>query len=269
MIRLALSVIGSLTAWIAYYLGIRKYVTFENLRRAYPELSENQQKLIAIKSYSNLGIVFAEMLYLRFAGKENIQKHITVSNPQLFHKYIKEENGLIVVAGHFANWEWLAVGGALVLHENFAIVRKNIPTSFAEKFLEKMRIRSGNSLINSGDIRRMFSTLQNGKCIALLADQAAPANSCKVRFFGREVPTFEGPARLALRTKSPMLFAECIRGINGDYIITFHDIPHTDLIEDSVDNIKELTYRHTHLLEDAIRRHPDQWLWQHRRWKNA
>ena len=174
---------------------------------------------------------------------------------------------MIVVAGHFANWEWLALGGSLALNENFAIVRKNIQTSFTERFLERMRVRTGNSLINSADIRKMYRVLQNRRCIALLADQSAPGESVLVTFFGKEVPTFEGPARLALRTRAPMLFAECLRKENDDYVITFYPIPFDDLLDDSHGNIRELTYRHTHILEEIIRKNPDQWLWQHRRWK--
>jgi KDO2-lipid IV(A) lauroyltransferase len=266
-VRAALNLIGILVARIAYIVGVRKKVTLENLRNAYPKLSLPERKRIGRKSYTNLGIVFAEMLYLRFASRTSIAKHITISNPQQFFSSMSQNKGLIVVAGHFANWEWLALGGALVLNKNFAVIRKNIQTSFTERFLEKMRIRTGNSLINSADIRKMYKVLQNGGCIALLADQAAPGESTHVLFFGREVPTFEGPARLALRTKAPMLFAECHRNENGDYVITFHSITFDDLAGDSPENIKELTFRHTHLLEEIIRKNPDQWLWQHRRWK--
>ena len=132
-----------------------------------------------------------------------------------------------------------------------------------------MRLRTGNTLINAGDIRGMYHLLQNHGCIALLADQAAPGESVRVNFFGREVPTFEGPARLALRTQTPMLFAECLRKENGDYAINFFPVPFDDLLNDSPENIRALTYRHAHILEEAIRRHPDQWLWQHKRWKYA
>jgi KDO2-lipid IV(A) lauroyltransferase len=266
-VRDALRIVGIFVAKIAFFLGIRKKVTLENLKNAYPELSIDKQKEIAINAYRNLGIVFAEMLYLRFANKKNIAKHIAISNPALFHDLFREQKGLIVVAGHFSNWEWLALGGALVLKSNFAVVRKNIQTSFTERFLEKMRIRSGNMLINSGDIRKMYRVLRNGGCIALLADQASPGESTRVTFFVRKVPTFEGPARLALRTRAPMLFAECIRQDNGSYLITFHPISYSDLTDASIQNIHTLTYRHTHLLEQIIRKHPDQWLWQHRRWK--
>lgn len=265
--RVTLNVIGIIIARIAYIFGIRKKVTLINLSVAYPNLPESKIKKIARKSYTNLGIVFAEMLYLRFANLLNIERNITVSNPDIFYNSLKLNKGLIVVAGHFSNWEWLALGGSLILKKNFAIVRKNIQASFTERFLEKMRMRSGNSLINSADIRKMYHALQSGGCLALLADQSAPGESVHVSFFGREVPTFEGPARLALRTKAPMLFAECFRNDEGNYIINFYPIYSFDLIGDSPENIRELTNRHTKILEEIIRQNPDQWLWQHRRWK--
>jgi KDO2-lipid IV(A) lauroyltransferase len=266
-VRKLLNAIGIFIALIAYHFGIRKKITFENISYAFPQLSQLEKKKIAIDCYKNLGIVFSEMLYLRYASRKSIALHIHISNPEIFQTSLSQGKGLIVVAGHFANWEWLALGGAISLSKNFAIVRKNIQTSFTEKFLEKMRIRTGNKLINSGDIRKMYRTLQNGDCIAMLADQAAPGDSTRVLFFRRDVPTFEGPARLALRTNAPMLFAECLRASTGDYSITFYPIETDDLSSDSAVNIKELTYRHTKLLEEIIRRHPGQWLWQHKRWK--
>ncbi|MDP4231446.1 MAG: lysophospholipid acyltransferase family protein [Bacteroidota bacterium] len=265
--RATLVVLGILLAKTAYVLSIRKKVTLENLRNAYPDLSQREIETIAKKAFRNLGIVFAEMLYLRFAGRRAIASHTKVSNPELFDKALSQGNGLIVIAGHFANWEWLALGGALILKKNFAVVRKNIQTSFTERFLEKMRIRTGNTLVNSADIRKMYRILGSGGCIALLADQAAPGESTRVPFFGRDVPTFEGPARLALRTRAPILFAECLRAERGEYHISFQEIPFEDLQGDSPENIHELTLRHTKLLESIIRKHPDQWLWQHRRWK--
>jgi KDO2-lipid IV(A) lauroyltransferase len=268
-VRRILIAFGKYVAFIGFALGIRKKVTLDNLARAYPDISESQRKAIAKKSYANLGVVFTEMLYLRFAKRKNITKHIAISNPNIFHQALDERKGLIVVAGHFANWEWLALGGSLRLGKNFSIVRKNIQKSFTERFLSDMRIRTGNSLIDAGNIRGMYRTLQTGGCIAMLADQAAPGESTRVQFFGREVPTFEGPARLALRTRAPMLFAECLRQDSGDYIINFYPVPYDDLSNNSTENIYELTLRHTHILEEIIRRHPDQWLWQHKRWKYA
>ena len=262
-----LNLLGILFAYAAYAFGVRRSVTYENLRLAYPELATDDINILTKKTYRNLGIVFAEMLYLRFASKNKIESQIHVTNPEVFHEADRFGKGLIVVAGHISNWEWLALGGALVLKKNFFVVQKNIRTSFTDGFLQRMRVRSGNSLINSGDIRKMYRTLSLEGCIAMLADQAAPSESAQISFFGRPTPTFEGPARLALRTRAPLLFAECTRTIDSQYSVTFSPVEFGDLQNDSTDNINLLTARHTALLESSIRKHPDQWLWQHRRWK--
>jgi KDO2-lipid IV(A) lauroyltransferase len=264
---IVLRFLGKIIAWVSYYLGLRRTVTLDNIKNAYPDIPLKQQEHIAKGSYTNIGIVFAEMLYLRFASKKNIKAHIMISNPDVYHNALAKGKGLIVIAAHFANWEWLALGGAMRLDTNFSIVRKNIQRSFTEQFLSRMRIRTGNTLINAGDIRGIYHTLQAGNCIALLADQAAPGESTRVKFFNREVPTFEGPARLALRTNAPILFAECLRDNGGNYLVTFDPINYSDLKRDSPDNIHELTLRHTQTLEQVIRKHPEQWLWLHKRWK--
>ncbi|MEI8135382.1 MAG: lysophospholipid acyltransferase family protein [bacterium] len=265
--RRTLNAIGSLFASILFYFGIRRSVTFDNLQNAYPTSSKSALNALALNAYKNLGIVFAEMLYLRFARLTKIKRGISVSNPELFHAALAKKKGLIVVAGHYANWEWLALGGSLVLKTNYGVIRKNIDKSFVEKFLTKMRTRTGNRMINAGDVRGMYRALQSGECITILGDQAAPGESVRVPFFGREVPTFEGPARLAIRTNAIMLFAECFRKTDGNYEITFHPMETDDIVGDSELNVKILTVRHTEVLEKIIRLNPEQWLWQHKRWK--
>ena len=100
--RSFLNLTGVLVAKVAYFFGIRKKVTLDNLNNAYPTNSLNKQKEIAKRSYRNLGIVFAEMLYLRFADKKNIAKHISVSNPKIFHDLIRDiQNGLLPLVNAF------------------------------------------------------------------------------------------------------------------------------------------------------------------------
>ncbi len=150
----------------------------------------------------------------------------------------------------------------MALGSNFAIVRKNIQTSLTEKFLEKLRLRSGNTLINAGDVRGMVRTLQAGRCLAMLADQSAPSESSRVDFFGANTPTQEGPAWLATKTAARMLFAECHLERGGVYRITFHPITIGPL-----DTIETVTQKHASVLEQIIVERPEPWVWQHKRWK--
>ncbi len=261
--RSLLVLVGIIIARLSYVIGVRKTITIENLKRAFPHYSDHEIGVIAKKSYDNLGRVFAEMIYLRFGSLKAISEQTEMTNPELYHESLAAGKGLIVVAAHYANWEWLALSGAMSLHSNFAIVRKNIQTSVTERFLEHLRLRSGNTLINTDNAYRMLRTLREGKCIAILADQAAPSESVRVRFLNTSVPTFEGPARLALASGAEMLFAECILNSNRGYSITFRKIERS-----ASDTIESLTQAHASCLEAMIIKHPEYWLWQHRRWKN-
>ena len=267
MVRHILTGLGIGLAQIGRMLGFRRDVTLSNLHRAFPDQLPAFYRKILSHSYTNLGRVFAEMLYLRYATPRQIRKGIQIRNPDVFDNNARQGKGVVIVAAHLANWEWMALAGPLCLGTTFSIVIKNNPVGFTERFLQRMRRRTGNELINSADVRIMFRTLYNGGCVALLGDQAAPAGSALVSFLGTSVSAFEGPARLALRTRSPLLFAKCVHE-QGAYTLTFIEVPFEDLTEDTPETVRELTQRHTSLLEAAIREHPEQWVWQHRRWKN-
>lgn len=269
MVRAFLAAFGSCIALVAYYCGIRKAVTLDNIGRAFPNEKLSYRKSIARASFLHLGRVFGEMFYLRFASRKNILEKVEIENPQLITNLLSKGKGVIAVSAHFSNWEWMAMGGAPKLGGGFYIVVKNIAGKFAERFLQAMRIRTGNILIASGDVRGMFKALKEGKLVALLSDQAAPMGSVRVPFWGIETPTFEGPARMALRTRAAMVFVICLPTKKGKYKLIFTEIPFNDLMDELDQSVKELTSRHAHILEQYIRQYPSLWLWQHRRWKNA
>lgn len=268
MVHRLLVFLGSTLAAGAYYLGIRTEVTMKNLEMAFVQKDKKWRSKIAKESYRNLGRVFAEMVYLRFASKKKIVWGLSISNPEVFINAHKKGRGLIAVSGHYANWEWMALAAAVHLDIRYHIVVKNIVTGAAESFLAKMRERTGNKLIPAGDVRQMFRILKSGGAVTLLADQSAPGESVRVPFMGIPTPTFEGPARLALQTRAELLFGICEPASGGKYNLTFTSIPFDDLQDTSIESVRELTSRHTAILESYIRKHPEFWLWQHRRWKN-
>src|ERR1700733_4583278 len=156
-----LRLVGGSFGWLSYKAGIRAQVTLENLRYAFPELSEKSRKEIAARSYSNLGKVFFEFLYLRFAGKRKVSNGLVISNLGELDKDVSSANGVILLSGHIGNWEWLAVGCSLNLHRQLSVIVKNQRSSIAEKFLTKMRTRFGNRMVNAGDVRGIYRSLRN------------------------------------------------------------------------------------------------------------
>jgi KDO2-lipid IV(A) lauroyltransferase len=269
MLRTFLVWIGSAFGLVAYYCGIRKVVTLSNLRIAFADADGRSLLRIAKASYLSLGSVFAEMIYLRFGSQKNIERRVEIENPEMITKLLSRGKGVIAVSAHFSNWEWMAMGGAPKLGGRFYIVVKNVASRTAEQFLQAMRVRTGNVLLGSADVRGMFKALKEGKLVALLSDQAAPNESVRVPFLGIDTPTFEGPARMALRTRADMVFVVCLPTIGKKYKLIFTEIPYDDLVDESDESVKELTARHVRILEEYIRQYPSLWLWQHRRWKNV
>src|SRR5581483_7497682 len=203
-----LSWVGSVLGRLAFYLNIRSRVTLENLRRAYPDRSSRWRRRIAVRSYANLGRVFFEFPYLRWAPKGRIRNGLEIVNLEEVQSTIAGANGAILLSGHLGNWEWLALGCGLRLGVPLDVIIKNQRSKFAERFLVRMRTRFGNAMLDAGNVRAIFRALRSRELLAILGDQAATAEDVRVPFFGSDVPTFEGTARLALATRAPILFLQ-------------------------------------------------------------
>src|SRR5665213_985636 len=261
--------LGYVLGRFARVLGIRSRVTSDNLAAVFPELSPNNRRRIARGSYANLGMVFCEFLFLRFASKKRIQRGLEITNIEQMLPLRSGPNGAILLSGHLGNWEWLAVGCALRLGIPLDVIIKNQKASAVERFLVTMRTRFGNRMIDAGNVRAIFRALRNKEMLAILGDQAASAENVRVPFFGVDVPTFEGTARLALATRAPILFLQPFERTPIGYRCRFIEVPFDDLPDTSSSNIRELTARHTAILEQAIREKPELSLWQHRLWKHV
>ncbi len=261
--------VGGALGCMAFWCGIRARVTMDNLARAYPEWTPGTCRRIAAKSYSSLGKVFFEFLFLRYAGKAAIERGLEITNLLEFQPELSSPTGAILLSGHIGNWEWLALGCGLRIDTPLGVIIKNQRARFAERFLVQMRTRFGNRMLDAGNVRAIFRALRNGELLAILGDQAATAEDVRVPFFGVEVPTLEGTARLALATRAPILFLQPYERTRLGYRCRFHRVSFEDLPDASPANVRELTARHTAMLERAIRELPEFWLWQHKRWKHA
>ncbi len=267
--------VGGVLGRIAFWCGIRSQVTLNNLSRAYPDWTLSKRRLIAARCYSSLGKVFFEFLFLRFASKATIERGLEITNFEEFRPLIPGQSGstitsgAILLSGHIGNWEWLALGCGLRLEMPLDVIIKNQRSRIAERFLVRMRSRFGNRMLDAGNVRAIFRALRTNEVIAVLGDQAASADDVRVPFFGVNVPTFEGTARLALATRAPIFLLQPYERTRHGYRCRFHHVSYDDLVDASPENVRELTARHTTVLEKAIRECPELWLWQHKRWKHV
>lgn len=177
--------------------------------------------------------------------------------------------GLILMSGHVSNWEWLCIGVPKSLGITLTAIIHPMHNPRVDDLVEGYRSMHGNRVVPLGvAIRDIIRSLRSNRTVALLADQSGPSGALYVKFFGRYAATYEGPAMFALRTGAPLVMGFSVRQEDGTYEVEFEEMKTDDLTDGSQEDIQELTRRHVRCLERAIRRHPESWLWQHKRWKH-
>ncbi len=261
---------AALIAFFFYYLlPIRKDVTINNLRNAFPELSIKQIKKIAFDCYKSFAITIVEILYMPSISKDRMMGMVQCENPEFLNEKLLLNKGLILLSAHFGNWEFIANSVALQINKKFTVVIKPLRNNLVSNWMNKMRTKWINDVVALGvSIRQIYSELINKHIVAMVADQRGPENSIKLDFFGRKTSVLVGPAVMSLKTGAPIIYGIAIRQKDYSYKTKLIEISRDNLPDDEDAKIEELTKRHLSYLESIIRQYPEQWLWMHNRWRH-
>jgi Kdo2-lipid IVA lauroyltransferase/acyltransferase len=248
----------------------RQSITLDNIKRAFPEKDFKWQRQVMYGSYHNLGITMVELLALKSMDDNEIKEYIKYTNIEMINELHQQGRGVILLSGHFGNWELLAYSAGLFSGLPVMIIVKPQKNIIADKILNSYRTQRGNSVVSMYNAAfTIFKTLKKGGVVALLADQSATKDKdIYVDFFGIPAATYESPAELALKLDVPIIMGFSVRQNDGTYLVNLEQIKHDDLQHNKEDVI-ELTRRHVAALENAIRANPDHWAWQHRKWKHT
>jgi KDO2-lipid IV(A) lauroyltransferase len=178
--------------------------------------------------------------------------------------------GLVLLTGHLGNWE---IGGAAIAARGVEldVVGKGMSDPAFQSDLFAARERLGMRVIEMGDAAKgVLRSLGRGRVVALLGDQNAHGGGIFLPFFGRLAATVRGPALFAARTGAPVWVAFALRsaGPGQRYTVTFEPLPYgpTGRAEEDA---AALMGTYGRILEAAIRTAPEQYFWQHRRWKKG
>lgn len=246
----------------------RTAITLDNIKNAFPEKDATYHKELLKGSYANLGIVLLEIAAMYFLSNDQVAQRMRFTNIELLHHILERGKGIVIISGHLTNWEYLAFTAGIHASLSFLLVAKSQKNPFIDSAITALRRRGGNMTVDMDTAARpLIQALQQNQPVALLIDQAAdPKKDVHIPFFSRNAVVFEAPAALALKFDTPLVFAVPVRTTDGTYSVTLTEI-NTDDVFANKDGILELTKRHTAFLEQAIREHPEQWTWQHNRWK--
>ena len=251
---------------LAYALGIRRGVTLDNLRQAFPDLSEAERRKIARGAYRNMARAAVEGLASHRIPAEVIRARTTIENEALLDEALAKGKGVLFATAHFGSWELLGEALAIRGLPLHAVVR---PLKGAvNSVLMERREQAGMRLIPArGAVPGSIKALRQNQVVAVLFDQVLPSRrAVQVPFFGRPAYTSPGLSYAAIRSGASVLLAIPTRAGKGLRLVLSgpFDPPATGDLEADV---LAHTARLTAALEQVIRGQPDQWLWLHRRWK--
>ena len=262
---------GFALARLAYpILKSRRNVALQNLRYAFPEMDEARREEIAFRSFQSVSATFLELLWYPNFTKDGIKKRVHIDNIELLKKLQEKKKGIVFLTAHFGSWELATQAISVYSDSQVCTIAKPQSNLLIDRVITRWRELFGLKIVSMGvSVREILRTLQDGGIIALAADQSAPKESIAVEFFGRNVPTFQGPAIFSLKTGAPILLGCTVRQEDGNYIMHLVHVPSDDLNNASDETIYELTRRQVQMTEAIIRQYPEQWMWMHKRWKHV
>ena len=259
-------------AWLAGdVLRLRGKVVDENLRHAFPDLNEKQRHELTRRMWRHLILLVLEVAHVpRKIHSTNWRKFVRVRNVRPLIRAFLENRSVVVVTGHFGNFE---VGGYMLGLFGFPShsVARTLDNPYLNDFLERFRGATGQHIIpKNGGYDQILEVLGHRGTMAFLADQSAGPKGCWVDFFGRPASTYKAIALLAMEHDAPI--AVCYarrldRPMQFEMVVS--DIIDPRDTDGQVGSVKELTQWYTHKLEEAIRENPEQYWWVHRRWKDT
>jgi KDO2-lipid IV(A) lauroyltransferase len=239
-----------------------------NLRIAFPDWNEGQRRSVIHGMLRSLGWMAAEFARFPKYTKQNIEKIVVLDGHENFLQGQRRGKGVLYLTGHIGAWELSSFAHALYGYPLHYMARP-IENDRIDALVNAYRCLSGNQPIFKNESARVtLKVLKEAGTIGILADQnTMPQEAVFVDFFGKLANTTTGIARLALHTDSAVVpgYAVWDEGL-GKYRLRFE--PPVELIRtgDADRDILENTRKFTKVLEDIIRKYPEQWIWVHGRW---
>jgi KDO2-lipid IV(A) lauroyltransferase len=241
-----------------------------NLRRSFPDMPERQRQEMAKRSMQQLFMLFVEVLFTtRLVRVDTFARYVELENfSEVLALLLKRNQGLIMLTGHYGNWEILGYVLATLGFETTSIARP-LDNMYVNEWLLGVRERMGQRIIaKKGATEEVIETLEHHGAVGFIADQNAGPKGIFVDFFGRKASTYKSIGLLAMEHEVPIVVGYA-RRIDDQFRFR---LGATDVIyprdwQSQPDPLRYITQRYTSAIEAFVRDDPGQYLWVHRRWK--
>jgi KDO2-lipid IV(A) lauroyltransferase len=244
-------------------------IAMDNLRRAFPDWTEERARQTAHAVYEHFGTVMCELLWLPGRRGEEILSFVDAANLEYAEHAETSGRGYIYVCAHFGNWEMHGISHAFRSGRPISVIARHLDNPYLDARLSAVRQMSGNQVVyKEKALGQVMKRLRDGGGVAILIDQnVQEADGIFVDFFGRPAATTTVAAALAVKTGCLVLPAYAELQPDGRYLSSCDPPIEWTPSGDREKDIALLTQKMTAVIEGWIRRRPEQWLWMHRRWK--
>jgi KDO2-lipid IV(A) lauroyltransferase len=241
-------------------------VCLQNLKRAFPDASDEEIVNLAEKSFENIGRLLIEIIYMKALYRKMFAKS-KIEGWENLQELIMKDRGYFLVSGHFGNWEFVAYMQSQLGYP-LEMVTRPLDNPYLEKYFRKIRESGGNRVIyKRNGVWEMTKALKKKKGIAFVFDQNfGEEGAIFVPFFNTPAATTPALGKISARLKIPILPVFAVPEEEGYKIVYLKPIypeSNTDYDKEAV----RLTEEVTKLLEDKIRKTPYAWFWMHDRWR--
>lgn len=262
----ALYRVSDLLSLIFKIVGYRRSVIMTNLRNAFPEKDETEIRHIASQYYDYLCDVIVESLKAMKMDDTETRKRCTTIPHEWLNKLYQENRSVILVTGHYGNWEWASACFRLNTPYELAVIYRPLSNKHFDKLVAGMRSRFGIRIVpETRTLREMAASRKQVTATAFVADQSAPRDYAYwTTFLNQDTSIYTGPEKLARKFNYPVVFVNMHRIRRGYYEMI------TELLFLNPDETRdgEISEAFARRLEEDILKNPVTWLWSHKRWKH-
>ena len=254
--------------FLNYYLvGYRKNVITQNLRNSFPDKSEEEIRKIRKKFYRNFSDYLVETIKSFSISETESRVRMQHINQDLFHEVQKEGKNIILLAGHVFNWEWINALARIVPQAHCHPVYRKVNSDFWENQMKKVRNKFGNEALEANEvILNIFRNKNDGNSIYMFVADQTPHYShvnYGLEFLNQRTPVFIDYDKLATRMDLAFIYCEMKKVKRGYYQVNYYRIyPDGEKFKEH-----EVVRKFHKLLENTLHKHPDNYLWSHRKWK--
>ena len=243
-------------------------IALSNFRAAFPDSTREEAEETIRRCYEFFSAYLFDMLTCFPSLPPDRMDKFVIEGMEHVDAAYKSGKGVIFFGGHFGAWELMALAQGANGYPLGLVVRK-LDNPYLERLLEKLRVSTGNSIIDKNQgFRPMLKALREGKGLAVLMDQNVSTDDrVFVEFFGKPASTTPSVGLLKLKTDAVLIPVSGHVLPGNRYHFVYGAPVQVPAFGDRQEDVRLITQECTRVIEANVRAHPECWLWMHRRWK--